>query len=405
MRVTKWIGVALAVVTFVCGVCAAEASEVNITALYKGNVKKTAGQFTNQTQTSGVCTDHPEYCGPEVFSIILPWTNNQGKNHQVPMGWKTVTHTDPMRDHMYLSFDSNVHSVTVSNVKNGSTHSVHFRVNGMGLAWDMHAIPSGAGFDGDNCANLWQWGSDWDNVIVVSKTAGRAVCSKYFTESFKAGRRVAVTYVSMSYLLSLEKPWTWEPGVYKGTYTLTVGSGKAIDFGNNFEGSADDVKINFTLTVLPDMYVNFNTGAGGVVNTNLEPTGGWLHWQGKMPPYLSSDVPFDFGATGPVKIHLANCDHAVDDTCGIVDLQRGGSALGVDAMLTDNYVTDDSGKRALNTRLSTKERVFKPVSEGGSGSQRAHLLLRTRDGVTQQMQRGHHYGGHMTVVFDSDVNN
>ncbi|MCA8180526.1 hypothetical protein [Burkholderia vietnamiensis] len=404
---TKWIGVALAVVTCVFCVGAAQAAwDLDITASYKGNVKKTSGEFTNTTKASGVCSEHPAGCAG-LSSIILPWDRNSGKNLNAPMGWKKGTHTGVIPDHMYLAWDAGYHQIQVHNARTGAAHMVRFRIPQMGMAFKPSVIPyHGDKFDGPNCRNLDWFGVEWLNVEEVSLQPGRAECSKHFDWSVvKVGDRIPISYVSIGYFLALDKPWTWEPGIYKGTFPVTVGRGKMIDFGNNFEGSAGDFNINFTLTVTPDMYVHFNTGAGGVVNTELQPPGGWLHWQGKMPPYLSSDVPFDFGATGPVKIHLANCDHAVDDTCGIVDLQRGGSALGVDAMLTDNYVTDDSGKRALNTRLSTKERVFKPVNEGGSGSQRAHLLLRTRDGVTQQMQRGHHYGGHMTVVFDSEVNN
>lgn len=405
MRVTKWIGVALAVVTSVFCVGAAQASwDLDITASYKGNVKKTSGEFTNTTKASGMCADFPSQC-EQGFSITLPWDHNWGRDNNAPMGWKTVTHTNPMRDHMYLAWDSDNHKIQVHNIRTGATHVVQFRMMSMSMAYERFMIPDNQ-FNGDNCRQLgFAGGGYWGEVVVASNQPGRAVCSRYFESPAKTGHRVPIAYVSMSYFLALDKPWTWEPGIYKGTFPVTVGPGKMIDFGNNFEGSAGDFNINFTLTVTPDMYVHFNTGAGGVVNTELQPPGGWLRWQGKMPPYLSSDVQFDFGATAPIKIHLENCDHAVDDTCAIVDLQRGGSALGVDAMLTDNYVTDDSGKRALNTRLSTKERVFKPVNEGGSGSQRAHLLLRTRNGVTQQMQRGHHYGGHMTVVFDSDVNN
>ncbi|KVC71774.1 hypothetical protein WI75_25675 [Burkholderia ubonensis] len=122
-----------------------------------------------------------------------------------------------------------------------------------------------------------------------------------------------------------------------------------------------------------------------------------------MPPSLSDDLQFDFGTSGPVKIHL-NCEHPVGDTCGIVDLKGGDSVLGVDTLLTDSRLNDDSGKQAIHSRLSANDRLFTPNTETGTGIQPAHLLFKTQDGVTQQMQAGHQYGGRVTIVFDSNVN-
>ncbi|KVM73940.1 hypothetical protein WJ60_06420 [Burkholderia ubonensis] len=59
---------------------------------------------------------------------------------------------------------------------------------------------------------------------------------------------------------------------------------------------------------------------------------------------------------------------------------------------------------AVRSPLATTDHVFTPDTSGGSGVQPAHLLFETQSGVTQQLQRGHHYNGCVTVVFDSDVN-
>src|SRR5260370_28856480 len=98
------------------------------------------------------------------------------------------------------------------------------------------------------------------------------------------------------------------------------------------------------------MYVKFVTGPGGVVNADLQPPGGWLNWQGQMPPNLSKEILFDFGSTAPVKIHL-DCEHAVGDSCGIVDTQSGGNPLAVDTLLSANRFTDDRRQQAIKSPL------------------------------------------------------
>ncbi|WP_157768090.1 hypothetical protein [Burkholderia ambifaria] len=360
---------------------------------------------------------NPSLCSNGYFSLQFPWPGNQGwdlvANKKV-----VVPDTDP-RQGIYFGFDASDHSVQVINSKTGESHSVSLSIDG--IAWGGNNITSTARKDGDgpegqlpfpkgsNCnPHPVHWFPQWDQWfgMYTAVTHQPTVCYVLFGKTNPNDADAHIRNVSMHYSLTMHKPWTWASGTYTGSYVYKVGPGGDLDFGDNIDYSTyGDVRINLTLTVSPNMYVRFNAGPDGVVNANLQPPSGWLNWQGKMPPYLSTDVPFDFGASGPVKIHLANCDHPVGDTCGIVDLNGSGSPLGVDALLTDNRLTDDSGKQAIHSRLSTQERVFKPNTEaGGTGIYPAHLLLKTQDGVTQQMQRGHHYGGHMTIVFDSNVN-
>ncbi|WP_157645730.1 hypothetical protein [Burkholderia ubonensis] len=359
---------------------------------------------------------NPSLCENGYFSLQFPWSGNQGWGLVIDK--RVVVPDASPREGLYFAFDASYHKVNVVNQK-GDVHVVSMSVDG--IAWGGNNLTNTTRGNGDgdeghlpfpngvNCnPSPVHWFPEWDQWfgLYSAEKHKPTVCYVLFKQVNGDDPNAHIRNVSMHYSLKMGKPWAWQPGTYTGSYLYKVGPGGDLDFGDNIASStATDVTINFTLTVSPNMYVRFNAGPNGVVNADLQPPGGWLNWQGKMPPYLSDDVQFDFGTSGPVKIHLANCDHPVGDTCGIVDLNGSGSPLGVDAFLTDNRLNNDGGKQAIRSRLSTNERVFKPNTDaGGTGVQPAHLLLKTQDGVTQQMQRGHHYDGHMTVVFDSNVN-
>jgi hypothetical protein len=411
MRMMKGMGIALGALALVLGAQQAMASELNITAEYKGDVSKTAGQFTNTTPASGWCSDHPEYCPAGYFGLLFPWAGNPRPG---PMGTKEVVapSSDP-RDGFYFGFDASSHSVTVIS-QNGKSHELSLSIDAIGFGVSPVSM-YGRG-DPLTSTDIWSGGRG-KNCTGIAKPAGtehgyffgmwgaqtRAPTECYLPFNENTGvKEVTLDYINFRYTLEMDQPWTWEPGVYTGSYIYKIGPGKDLDFGNNFQGSAEDVTLNFTLTVKPDMYVKFVTGAGGVVNADLQPPGGWLNWQGQMPPNLSKEILFDFGSTAPVKIHL-ECEHPVGDSCGIVDTKGGGSSLGVDTLLSANRFTDDSGKQAIKSRLSITNHVFTPDAPGGTGVQPTRLLFKTQDGVSKQLQRGHQYSGRVTVVFDSGV--
>src|SRR6202035_5452128 len=99
---------------------AATASELPITAEYKGDVSKTAGQFTNTTQGSGTCSDHPEYCPDRFFSLLFPWAGNESTTG---MGKKKIVVSDDPRDGFYFGFDASEHRVRATNAQ-GQLHEL-----------------------------------------------------------------------------------------------------------------------------------------------------------------------------------------------------------------------------------------------------------------------------------------
>jgi len=408
----KSLSIGLATVAVACAAHTAGASELNITAKYTG-YESGVGQFQNTTPDAGACTKYPGSCPAGYKSILLPWANNILGDGDV--FHKKVTVSPDPRDGLFFGFDGSVRRVQVVNDQTGDRRYILFNINS--ISWGGNGVNNTTGNSRDgysgvvlgrpkgvNCEGHPPYNSYYvSHMVWRAATKSQTTCYVPFTNA--DSDHAIITDVSFNYSITTTNPWLLQSGIYRGHYDFQVGSGGDLDLGNGVTGGIGNFSINFVLTVSPNLYLRFNGGENGVVNADLQPPGGWLNWQGKMPPYLSSDVPFDFGASGPVKIHLANCDHPVGDTCGIVDLNGSGSPLGVDALLTDNRLNEDSGKQAIRSRLSTQERVFKPnTAAGGTGIYPAHLLLKTQDGVTQQMQRGHHYGGHMTVVFDSNVN-
>ncbi|WP_304992361.1 hypothetical protein [Burkholderia plantarii] len=380
----------------------AHASALTVTATYKGSLTSTGGQFTNTTPQSGICVDRPGMCPKGYFSILFPWAGNQGKN----VGAYAIFHGVPAQfwdDSVNMAIYAYDRTVPVYD-DHGMARTVVLKVDAIGFlnnpesgdVYSAYTRPNGT-----NCRGIsWRGTSEGGAYAIWTGTnPGYTLC---WIGPPRGQETVTMGYVSFRYLLKLDKPWTWPPGIYRGTYLYGYGSGRDLYFGPNFSGSVDDVSLNFVLTVLPDMYVHFPGDHGGVVGAELAPPGGWSDWQGRMPPSLTAEVPFDFATLGPVRISL-QCQNPAGDTCGIVDL-AGGAPLAVDALLTDNHLNDDSGRVAVDSRLTTTARVFTPLVAQPVGVVPARLTFRTQPGATQQMQAGHQYGGLVTVVFDSSVN-
>jgi len=386
---------------------AAHASELDITAEYKGSVSQTVGTFTNTTPSSGFCKDNPGSCPVGYFSLELPWPGNE-RGDGGDAGTKTLPRSTDPRDGFYLGFNAAERSVMVTN-QEGESHEITLLIDA--ISWGVmpyDLLGPLADFQsprGNNCRNIAVEPTATSSSIAHgmwgASTPTFTTCYLPLS-SDDTDKTLRLDYFSFRYTLKMDKPWTWAPGVYHGSYVYKVGPGQDLDFGNGFQGSTDDVTLKFTLTVKPDMYVKFHGGGpGNTVNADLQPPGGWLDWQSGMPPYLSKEIPFDFGATAPVKIHL-ECEHAVGDACAIVD-QQGGSPLAVYTLLSANRFTDNRGLPVAKTQLGTSERVFTPDAPGGTGVQPARLWFRTSRDAPRQLQRGHQYGGRVTVVFDSDI--
>ncbi|WP_070107312.1 hypothetical protein [Burkholderia plantarii] len=383
---------------------------MTITASYKSSVMGAGGQFTNTTPQSGICVDLPGMCPQGYFSILFPWAGNLSKNPGI--GTKTVPRTSfsNPEDNAYLAFDAGVKPVTVTS-QSGISRQVELTVDAIGF----YHYPSIGGNErqygsprGTNCRAVGtpryqptHWYT-YDDVYAMFGASGPGPVVCYVmpaTAYLTYPQWIAYSHLSFRYRLTLAKPWTWAPGVYRGSYLYRYGAGRDIYFGRNFQGTVDDVSLDFVLTVLPDMYIRFPGDHDGVVSADLAPPGGWFDWQGRMPPTLTAEVPFDFATLGPVRISL-QCQNPAGDTCGIVD-STGGAPLAVDALLTDNHLKDDSGRVAIDSRLTTTARAFTPLAGLPVGIVPARLTFRTQPGATRQMQTGHRYGGLVTIVFDS----
>ncbi|MGY4725800.1 hypothetical protein [Burkholderia pyrrocinia] len=397
----------LGALTCSIGTQLAMGSEINIESNYKGSVSRERGWLKIATPSTGLCQDFPQICdGLEGgVSFLFPWSGNERGGTTGTK--KILISPSGDRDNFYIGWKDSS-NITLTNER-GESHQLKLLYPY--LSYGVSPVSKGSNDEPLDVEDLMLASGNIESGDVNAVTPrGFALGDyawsgngfSYNSVPFRQGK--GKTEVNLGYIglkLSIEAPdiSTWSPGTYTGKDTFKFG--KDIDFGNNFQGNADDVNINFTVKVEPDMYVKFWTGQGSVVNADLQPPGGWLNWNDRMPPNLSKEITFDFGSTAAVKMHLT-CDHTVGKSCGIVD-QQGGDVLGVDTFLSANHLLDDAGKPARLSPLSTEERVFKPDTPGGTGVQPAQLLFKTQDGVTQKMQRGHQYSGIVHVVFDSDV--
>ncbi|WLE57675.1 hypothetical protein GIY62_10905 [Burkholderia plantarii] len=377
----------------------AEASDLTISASYRGNLAQTNGHLTNTTPQSGMCVDHPQACPPGSFSLLFPWAGNAGGH----LGVKLLSKDPraPFEDRFYIGF--NVPSFTFVTVADdaGFTRSLSFEVTSIGLSANRFpASPTASiGHSGCDFMGGTAWGQSPFYAMFKSASSGYCV---YYGPPQPGLDSVEIGDVSFSYRLTLDQPWTWRPGIYRGSYLYRFGPGNNLDFGRNFQGNTDDVMLHFVVSVEPDMYVHFlRDGNWNALTVEMEPMGGWLAWQSEMPPVLTGSTWFDFGTRGPVSISMA-CAYPVGDGCGIAQNDTS-PALGVDVLLTDAGLTDDTGRQAIDSRLTQAPRVFTPVSAQGSGIRQARLTFRTSAGTTGRMRRGESYYGLLILTFDSGV--
>ncbi len=377
----------------------AAASDLTLTATYHGNLAQTNGHLVNTTPQSGMCVDHPQACPPGNFSILFPWAGNAGGH----LGVKQLSKdpSAPFEDRFYIGFDTPSFTFVTMADDAGFTRSLDFRVTSIGLSANRFpASPAASiGHSGCDFVGGTAWGQSPFYAMFNSASSGYCV---YYGPPQPGLDSVEIGDVSFSYRLTLDQPWTWRPGVYRGSYLYQFGPGKNLDFGRNFQGNTDDVMLHFVVSVEPDMYVHFlRDDNSNALTVELEPMSSWLAWQSQMPPILTGSTEFDFGARGPVSISMV-CLYSVGDGCGIAEDGRT-PPIGVEVLLTDAGLMDDTGRQAINSRLTHAPRVFTPISPQGTGVRRARLTFRTVPGGTGQMRRGRSYAGLLVLTFDSDL--
>lgn len=359
--------------------------------------------FDNTTPLGGYCRDHPEYCGPGIFSIALPIRFNsvapilalhderQGPMFRVPSSWRDVTV---------------VHDNT------GEVETVRMRVNGIGAAYTIKdPLPEG----------VWQsgwvyapppcqyggvgYGHAWYYAFFWRVPADAGVCAKQAQEDISESHAFAYENTGFSYELITPNPLAMSAGTYRGVLNYTVGPYQDFDMGDVMLPDDDLITLNFTLDVEHTLKVDIPPRGNRV---ELVPQGGWQAWltQGRKPTRLFRDQTFNISASSRFKMNL-ECQYLSGNTCAVRE-PTAGHSVPLNVSVTLPYGLADAANQPVNRR---------PLLLDGSGTewfQPGFYLDRkpgtlhfevARDQVEDMLKPGvaRSYSGTVTVIWDSEV--
>lgn len=213
--------------------------------------------------------------------------------------------------------------------------------------------------------------------------------------------RAPVRLTNQEYLFELRTPTPLDmaAGTYEATHSYSMGPGEDIDFGDSFLPSQPRFDINIILTVEHHLRVVFPPGANRLA---LEPEGGWLQWinRGRQPERIRRDQPFQFTASGPVKMRI-ECQYTVADNCAIAN--PAGDQVPVQTRISLPIGMHElTGGPVTKRLLSSREDVTAvPDRYVAAQAGTLHFEIERSDVDTMLGHKDTTYAGAVTVVWDS----
>ncbi|WP_244172991.1 hypothetical protein [Kosakonia pseudosacchari] len=397
---------------------------MNITASFSPSLTNPENVvFTDTTAQSGFCATWPTYCvnGERSLSTGLILTPRTG-----------LTTTDSPQDSLYFKWPSSFQNVEVTNVENGTTTMVRFRVSSFSGRYDANSNygvydwgesgyaftlgPLGGcnaitpGWLIGNTGVAWLWG-------VPEGTGG---CYRITSVDRPVGDAKFVRQVntlSFGYTMIAPSPLTLTSGEYVGTVTYTIGPGGDIDFGNNFQANDNILEINFKLSVNHDLKL---TPAAGAQSVALQPcaTGrvcsedegqaNWERWMvTRVTPQLTGRSAFSLSSSGAFTVYLSCAEQSGTD-CALKS-DNSGQLVPVKTLLSlpDNIIDSATGasvtRKALRIGKDMSNNIFNTQSYARDAAGNIDFLVTQKDVDTMLKTRPDTYRGAVTVIFDPNL--
>ncbi|MBA4823728.1 hypothetical protein H2241_22665 [Pantoea ananatis] len=398
---------------------------MDITASFSPSMDKPENNtFTNTTPQSGFCAIWPSECtgGEKSLATGLTLAPSRG-----------LTPQDDKRESLFFKWPSSLRNVTVTNTETGRVKTVQFRVSSFSgryyansqsqiyewgegsSAFSMH--PRGGcrslspGWIIGDSAVAWLWSVPEGNTGCYRITSvERPVGGSNFINK--------VVELSLGYELKTPNPLKMDAGIYTGTLTLSVGPGGDIDFGDNFQASATELTINFTLSVNHELKltttaenqaVSLQPCAPGRVCTEDEGQANWERWMvTRITPQLTGRSNFRLSSSGSFTVYL-ECEKQSGPDCALRSDKTPSQTVPVKTLLTlpDNIVDNLTGstvsKRRLEAGSNLTKNVFLTKTFGENSAGSIDFLVSQKDVDTMLTTRPDTYRGAITVIFDPNI--
>ncbi|MGK0603425.1 hypothetical protein [Yokenella regensburgei] len=412
----------LAGMTLLAVSAAGMAATVDITASFSPSMDRPENNaFTNTTPQSGYCSSHPQECKNGEFSLDMGMFLTPSKGLSV---------NDNARDSLYFRLPSTFRNIEMTNNESGTKEPLSFRVSTFSARYNAlknHGVydwkgvvffsypTGGCGYIapgwGTNLFFEWLWkypqgNPGCYNITSVDRPEG---ADKYIT---------GVSRLSFGYEMVAPNPLKMEAGVYTGTLMLNVGPGGDIDFGDNFQASETELRLNFTLSVNHELKltttaenqaVSLQPCTPGRVCTEDEGQANWERWMvTRITPQLTGRSNFSLSSSGAFTVYL-ECEQQSGPDCALRSDKMPSQTVPVQMLLTlpdnivDNVTSSTVSKRRLQAGHDLTKNVFVTKTFGQNRAGSIDFLVGQKDVDTMLTTRPDTYRGAVTVIFDPKI--
>lgn len=377
-------------------------------------------KFTNTTPQGGYCDSWPTLCTNGQVSILLPFSM------ETTYAIKALA---PKREGYFVKLPSAWRSVQVTNVDSGKSFAVNFRASqysgrlsvpnsytwgstgGGTLAYPENSgsggCSSGAGGTGLLGSASWQ-----EHAWSFGVAAEAAGCYRISTKEYGS---IKWSRLSIGYELETPNPLVMDSGLYKGTYTFSIGPGGDFDFGDNIMASDTSLTIDFTLTVNHELKLSSTTSrvslqpcAKGKFCSEEQGQANWERWMvNRITPELTGRSTFNLSSSGEFTVYL-ECEQHLGSDCALRSNNTPSQLVSVQSLLTlpDNIADKSTGAAVINKRLTTGKDLSNTFSTRAYGENRSgsvDFLVNQKDVDTMLKTRPDTYSGAITIIFDPQI--
>lgn len=387
------------------------AASIDITAEFSADISKPQhNQFVNTTPVSGFCAEYPAQCSSNgdfnaVFSVIVP-----GLTAERDLITDTAYPTF-MTHHPSLTLDATPRAVELIDPATGRRISANFRLVVVGMTFTRLSGNENLGLAIANSGPpVWAYcGYETANISDrVGKLAWsingdhKMNCYAQLDSSYQFTGSVAISDVSIGYMLDLPDPLNVYGGVYEGEVIYSISDGGDVDFhGRN--NSDSEIRFHIIATVKHAFNIFFPGGRNNL-DVKLDAQGSWNQWVngGRAPDSLAKDVPFLMTSSASFVVNMSCGIDGGNQTCG---LEYGNEKVPLEVLLSLPGFTSN-GAGVNNLRLTTAANGVK-IDPPGTFliDQHSYVNFRVlRPGVETMVKApGSTWKGTVTLIFDTQT--
>lgn len=394
----------------------------DITAEFVANLNNiTHNEFNITSSNSGFCANYPSTCQANgwissTLAISVP------RSYPVPR----QPDASNIRDGLMVKIPSAYRTISIYNESSNHTSSLRIRAGGVFFRIPDETANSsyyGGGHDyppesiDGNCSKVLS--THIGGVVRylgygITRNSVDVTCYKRSTIIRDSDGPSSLDTVSLSFELVTPEPLKLRTGIYKGQWTLTMGPGGDVDFGDNFIPNVSSRTFTFELKVTHDFILNsfenkvvtLQPCAFGKSCTPAEINNNWDRWLiSLVPPELTGRSSFNFSSSGGFRM-IRRCEYYDGTFCALKN-ENSDHSVRLDVYYTlPLSFTDNQGQPFIQRELTYYESNAPFINSGNVQSGvTGYIEFRLRKTNVDQLikNRPDQYRGTVTVIFEPNI--